>query len=473
MQRLTVCLILLALMACGTSPEKAPEETAETGLAIVPDVAERLAQFVPTELTVDLDTVSDQDKAVLVELLGAAHIMDEIFFRQVWVDNPRFWQEQMELLEGPLAEDARAYFKVNFGPWDRLAEFEPFIGDMLHPEGAGYYPVDITREEFEAWIEAHPEDEDAMRSLFTVVRREGDGLTTVPYSEYYWEFLGPAAEKLRAAAALTDNESLKTFLESRADAFGTDDYYESDKAWMDLDSTVEVTIGPYEVYEDALFAYKAAFEAFVTVDVPEESAKLSRYKEMLPWLERNLPIPDEHKNFDRGTESPIRVVDVLFVGGDSKSGIQTLAFNLPNDERVREEKGSKKVMLRNILQAKFDQILVPIAQRVLVPEEADRVAFVSFFNESLHHELSHGLGPGMITLDGEEIDCQPHQYEMLRALAVARDEGSFWVRGPKLNELPGCSGKKMSREFQTLKKLFPALKEIIEGQRGVGFRLTD
>ena len=406
MKHPTIGLIVLSLVACGAPTEKAPEGSADAALVIVPDIAQRLAQFVPTDLTVDLDGLSDQDKAVLVELLGAAHIMDEIFLRQVWVDNPQFWQAHLETLSGPLADDARAYFKVNFGPWDRLDEFEPFLGEMPHPDGAGFYPIDMSREEFEAWVAAHPEDAADMTSLFTVVRREGDSLVTIPYSEYYKEWLVPAAEKLRAAAALTDNESLKAFLESRADAFASDDYYESDKAWMDLDSTVEVTIGPYEVYEDKLFSYKAAFEAFVTVDVPEESAALSRYKEMLPWLERNLPIPDEHKNFNRGTESPIRVVDVLFVGGDSKSGIQTLAFNLPNDERVREEKGSKKVMLRNILQAKFDKILVPIAERVLVPEEAARVAFESFFNESLHHELSHGLGPGIITRDGVETEVR-------------------------------------------------------------------
>jgi hypothetical protein len=233
------------------------------------------------ELTVDLDNVTAEDKAVLVELLGAAQIMDEIFLRQVWVDNPSM-RGELESLSGPLADDARAYFKVNFGPWDRMAEFEPFLGDMPHPEGAGFYPVDMTREEFEAWIAEHPDDAEALTSLFAVVERRGDELVTTPYSEYYKEWLVPAAERLRAAAALTENESLKTFLELRADAFGSDDYYESDKAWMDLDSSVEVTIGPYEVYEDALFSYKAAFEAFVTVDVPEESAALSRYKEMLP-----------------------------------------------------------------------------------------------------------------------------------------------------------------------------------------------
>ncbi len=404
-KRIALSLLLVAMVACEAPVEEAPGAAEPEAPAIAGDVSERLAQFVPTDLTIDLEALSPTDRQVLVELLGAARLMDTIFLRQVWTGNPEF-RAELDALTVEGIEDALTYYDVNFGPWDRLAEFEPFIGDRPHPDGAGYYPVDMTREEFESWLAEHPDQAEAFTSLFTVIRRDGEGLMAVPYSEAYTEWLVPAAERLRAAAAETDNASLRRFLELRADAFASDDYYESDKAWMDLDSSIEITIGPYEVYEDKLFSYKAAFEAFVTVDIPEESAALARYKEMLPWLERNLPIPDEHKNFDRGTESPIRVVDVLFVGGDSKAGIQTLAFNLPNDERVREEKGSKKVMLRNVLQAKFDKILVPIAERVLVPEDAARVSFEAFFNESLHHELSHGLGPGIINVDGRDTEVR-------------------------------------------------------------------
>jgi hypothetical protein len=405
MMRLSLWVLMVGVMACGSPREQTPAATAGEELAIVPDVSDRLEQFVPTDLVVDLASISPADRQVLVELLGAARIMDEIFLVQVAEDNPQTWQELVDSTQ-PGIEAAREYFAVNFGPWDRLAEFEPFVGETPHPEGAGFYPTDMSREDFERWIADHPENAESFKSLFTVIRREGEKLVAIPYSQAYEQWLIPAAEKLQSAASLTDNASLRRFLELRADAFASDDYYESDKAWMDLDSFVEVTIGPYEVYEDSLFSYKAAFEAFVTVDIPAESAALSRYKEMLPWLERNLPIHDEHKNFDRGTESPIRVVDVLFVGGDSKSGIQTLAFNLPNDERVREEKGSKKVMLRNILRAKYDKVLVPIAERVLVAEDLDRLAFEAFFNESLHHELSHGLGPGLIIKDGKETEVR-------------------------------------------------------------------
>jgi len=415
MQRATFTLVaaMLTILACGPT-EKAMEpthEAAETG----GEIEAKLARYAPTEMTADLSGVPDSERVVLVELIKASMLMDEIFLRQASVDNPAV-RDAIAAQGGALA----TYFGVNFGPWDRLDDMEPYFGDVPHPEGAGFYPVDMTKEEFNAWISEHPEDQEAFESLFTVIRRSEDGLAAIPYSDTYREWLEPAAEHLRAAAAATSNETLRRYLESRAAAFASDDYYQSDMDWMDLDAPVEVTIGPYENYEDGLFAYKAAFEGFVTVDIPAESASLARFKEALPWLERNLPIPDSEKNFDRGTESPIRVVDEIFVGGDSKNGVQTLAFNLPNDERVREAKGSKKVMLRNVLRAKFDKILVPIAERVLVRDQVDTVSFEAFFSESLHHELSHGLGPGKITLDGRETEVRMELKELYSTLEEAK-----------------------------------------------------
>ena len=402
-------LPMMLLSACAPAGEDAPSRP-EVDLTVVSDVEERLAQLAPTELEVDLSGLPDSEREALGHLLAAARLMDEIFLRQVWTGNPALRDRV-----GVLDEAAQIYYEANFGPWDRLDEMAPFIGTTPHPPGAGYYPVDMTKAEFEAWVEAHPEDREAFESLYTLIRRSGDGLVAEPYSEAYLEWLAPAADHLRAAAAATANESLRTFLEQRADA-----YYESDLAWMDLDAPVEITIGPYEVYEDRLFGYKAAFEAFVTVTLPEESAELERFKSQLPWLEANLPIPDEHKNPDRGTESPIRVVDEIFVGGDSKAGVQTLAFNLPNDERVREAKGSKKVMLRNMLRAKYDKLLVPIAERVLVPEDVARVSFEAFFAESLHHELSHGLGPGRITIDGRETEVRKELKDLYSVMEEAK-----------------------------------------------------
>ena len=191
-------------------------------------------------------------------------------------------------------------------------------------------------------------------------------------------------------------------------------------AWMDLDSDIEVVIGPYDTYEDALFGYKAAFESFLCVAQPEDSARLAVFKSELPFLERNLPIPDEHKNFDRGSESPIRVVDELFAAGDTRAGVQTIAFNLPNDERVREEKGSKKVLLKNIMRAKYDAVLTTIAGRVLPEDEADRIAFEAFYQFTLHHELSHGIGPGQITVDGRDTEVRLELKDLYSAFEEAK-----------------------------------------------------
>jgi hypothetical protein len=321
---------------------------------------------------------------------------------------------------GKPAVAAREYYEINFGPWDRLDGFKPFLGDMPHPEGAGYYPTDLTKADFEAWIEKHPADKERFVSGTTVIRRNGADLQAVPYSQEYKQWLQTASKLLRDAAAATSNASLKKFLDLRAKAFETDDYYESDMAWMDLDAPVEVTIGPYETYEDGLFGYKTAFEAFVTVNLPKESQALARYKEQLPWLEKNLPLPEKDKNPNRGTESPIRVVDTVFTAGDTKAGVQTLAFNLPNDERVREAKGSKKVLLRNTMRAKYDKILMPIAERVLAPDQVKDVSFDAYFNEVLHHELSHGLGPGTITKNGKKTEVRLELKDLFGTLEEAK-----------------------------------------------------
>jgi hypothetical protein len=397
------------------TPKKAGQE-----LRIVPDIQKRIAQFVPTPFSADLSALTAEDRKVLGKLVEAGKLMNEIFLRQAWTGNPAM-RAELKALTGPHAAAAREYFDINYGPWDRLAERQSFLGSKVHPAGAGYYPEDLTKQDFEAWIAKHPGDKEKFTSTFTVIRRGKDGgLVAVPYAQEYAEWLKPAAKLLREAAAITGNASLKKFLELRAAAFESDDYYASDVAWMDLDAPVEVTIGPYETYEDDLFGYKAAFEAYVTVNLPKESAALALYKERLPWLERNLPIPDADKNLHRGTESPIRVVDLVYGGGEAQAGVQTAAFNLPNDERVREAKGSKKVLLRNTMKAKYDKILHPIAGLVLDPAQVKDVSFDAYLNETLHHELSHGLGPGTITVAGRKTEVRLELKELYATLEEAK-----------------------------------------------------
>ena len=424
MRRTLICLAGLAALGLATAAQaadkKAPAKTPGKELKVVSDIEKRVAQFAPTPLHADVSGLTAEDRKVLDKIVQAAKLMNEIYLRQAWTGNPAM-REQLRSYTGPHAAAVREYFDINFGPWDRLAERQPFIGDKPHPKGAGYYPEDLTKEAFDDWAAKHPADKDKLTSTVTVIRRTPDGgLAAVPYSKEYAEWLKPAAKLLREAAALTSNASLKGFLTLRADAFESDDYYASDVAWMDLDAPVEVTIGPYETYEDDLFGYKAAFESFVTVNLPKESAALSRYKERLPWLERNLPIPDADKNLHRGTDSPIRVVDTWYSSGDNRAGVQTVAFNLPNDERVREAKGSKKVLLHNMMRAKYDKILIPIAHQVLDPAQVKDVSFDAYFNEVLHHELSHGLGPGSITVNGRKTEVRLELKELFSTLEEAK-----------------------------------------------------
>jgi hypothetical protein len=374
-------------------------EFVEIAPGLTPEnVQRRLARFAPVTLTFDESLLDASQKRVLARLIEASDLLDSIFLDQVWKGNAPL-EGMLRERQGPGMDSALAYFKIMYGPWDRLEADEPFLNVGPKPEGAGFYSEEITREGFERWVDEHPEDREAFTSYYTVIeQREGGALVAVPYSQVYSGRLRAAADALRQAAADAGNPSLARFLSARAAAFLSNDYFDSEVAWMRLeDNLIEPTIGPYEVYEDRLFGYKAAFESFVGVRDPDESRKLASLVSELPALERALPIPEEHKNLDRPFTSPISVVDLAYAAGDTRAGVQTIAFNLPNDARVREQEGSKKVMLKNVIQAKFETILKPIALRVLVPEQAGAVEVEPYFTRVLMHELAHGLGPDYVT----------------------------------------------------------------------------
>ena len=377
-------------------------------LTFAPDVRDRLSQLPRTPIDYDRALLDAKETQVVGKLVEASRFMNDIFLSQVSEENPDLRERAARAAQQvPAASWALALFDVHKGPWDRLKENEPFIGSRPKPPGAGFYPTDLTKEEFEKWVAAHPQDKEAFQGLFTVIRRQGSSLVAVPYSRAYGAALEAAGQKLKEAAALTGNASLRAYLTKRADAFLSDDYYASDIAWMDLDSDVEVVIGPYEVYEDALFNYKASFESFVTVRDRGETDKLVVYAKHLRDMERNLPIPDAHKRLNRKFESPIRVVQEVYTAGEARRGVQTSAFNLPNDERVREAKGSKKVLLKNVMDAKFRQSGRPISERTLAAAELPNVSFDAYFNHTLFHELAHGIGPGIIKgPDGKSVDSR-------------------------------------------------------------------
>ena len=383
-------LSLAACQAASTNQQQNAAASTEQG------AADKLASV---EMQADTSYLTDEERKVVNLLIQAADLMNPIYLRQVSADNPRLRDEIVKSGDKAMLDK----FDTFMGPWDEVSDDKPFYGNSTRPAGAGFYPAGLTKEQFDDYLAKHPDQAKALTDPYTVVKRQGDKLVAVPYSQEYKEWLEPAARKLEEAAAITTNPSLKKFLTLRAKAFRTDDYFESELAWMDLkDTPIEMVIGPYETYTDGLYGAKTAFEAFVVLRNPTESSALDVYKSHLRDMEANLPEEEQYKNFKRGFESPISVGDQIRAGGDANHGIQTVAFNLPNDERVREAKGAKKVILQNVLGAKYDRILQPMAGLVLVPADAANVNKRYMYLETLFHELSHSLGPGSITVNGQQ-----------------------------------------------------------------------
>ncbi|MFC4255235.1 hypothetical protein GRI97_07355 [Altererythrobacter xixiisoli] len=409
--------------ATAANPPLAAPPAFDTPIAAEPaeyNVAAQLAKMAEVPMAPDTSYLTAEERQVVNLLIKASDLMSKIYQHQ---RTPEY-----DTIRSAIERNRRAdrdqllqLFDRSFGPWDELEDHHPFWGTTPMPLGAGFYPADLTREEFDTYLAAHPDQKPALTSPYTVVKRDGARLVTVPYSVEYRQWLEPAADLLRQASAITTNPSLKRFLALRADSFLSDDYFESELAWMDLSGTpIEVAIGPYEVYTDRLLGTKTAFESFVTLRDPQASAALDKYKSHLRAMEQNLPIPDEHKNFQRGFESPIAVADQVRGGGDNVPGVQTIAFNLPNDERVREAKGAKKVILANVLGAKYDRILQPIGALVLAPDQARLVVKKYMELETLFHELSHSLGPGSITVNGRQTTVGEELREEYSALEESK-----------------------------------------------------
>ncbi len=382
--------IAFSLLLTGTFVACQPSETHEKEAGQAPDavygqtVESALAKYTTVELAADLSALTAKQRQMIPLLIEAAEAMDDAFWQQAYGDKDA-------LLSSIENEDARRFVEINYGPWDRLADNKPFVdGVGEKPRGANFYPPDMSKEEFEEAAETAPE----LLSLYTVVERDSEGeLTAVPYSRIYSDLYALAAEKLRAASELAEDPGLKNYLTLRAAALLSDEYYESDVAWMDMKSNVlDIVIGPIENYEDSLFNYKAANEAYVLVKDQAWSARLTKYAEMLPILQAGLPVPAEYKEESPGTESDLGAYDVLYYAGDCNAGSKTIAINLPNDEQVQLLKGSRRLQLKNAMRAKFEQILLPIAGVLIDSEQRTSINFDAFFENTMFHEVAHGLG---------------------------------------------------------------------------------
>lgn len=377
-------LSLLVAGVLGLACQPAPEETATPA----PSMKPRLAKYTSFRLETDLSVLSDRERRMIPILIEAAQVMDGLYWFQAYGDREA-------LLSSFTDPDMRRFIEINYGPWDRLAGNEPFVpGIGPKPPGANFYPPDMTKEEFEAAAAASPQQAEALRSLYTFVRRAPDGgLRAVPYHEQFAAPLQQAAAKLREAAALAESPSLRRYLELRAQALLDDNYQPSDLAWLDMkDNTIEVVIGPIETYEDALFGYKAAYEGYVLVKDKEWSARLARYADLLPSLQDSLPIEGRYKQEKPGTDSDLNAYDAVYYAGDANAGSKTIAINLPNDEEVQLQKGTRRLQLKNAMRAKFDKILVPITDLLIAEDQRRHIQFDAFFANTMFHEVAHGLG---------------------------------------------------------------------------------
>jgi Peptidase family M49 len=464
-------IVVMVISMLITAAPLAQRTTTKPGTTQDNSLATKISRFAPTALTANTTRLPPKDQQALREIIAAAKYLDPLFLRQVWSGNDRLKQE-LEADQSPLGRLRLHYFRINNGPWSRLDDNQPFIdGVPPKPAQGSFYPDDMTKEEFNSWVNGLSADEkEKATGYFYAIRRDANGkLKAVPYSEEYREFLQPAAKLLQDAAALTNDKTLRDFLNKRAAAFASNDYYDSDVAWMDLDAPIDLTIGPYETYEDELFGYKASFEAYVTLRDETESAKLARFSQYLQEIEDHLPIDAKYLNPKLGAASPIRVVNEVFSSGEGNSGVQTAAFNLPNDERVVKEKGSKRIMLKNVQDAKFNKTLIPISLVVLAPSQQRNLAFDSFFTHILMHELMHGLGPHNITVDGAATTVRLQLKDRYSSIEEAKaDVTGLWALQYLIDK--GVINKQMEQTLYTtyLASMFRSVRFGITEAHGRG-----
>jgi hypothetical protein len=352
------------------------------------DAASRNAKYTTVKLAPDLSTLSENERKMIPLLIDAAKAVDEVYWVQTYGD-------KQKLLQTAADADTRRFYEINYGPWDRLDNNHPLVSAFgPRPPGANFYPANITKAELEAEVAKGGKRADSLKSLYTMVRRDGSGaLTAIPYSRFFAAQHERAARLLDQAAAIAEDAGLRDYLTLRAKALRSDDYQPSDFAWMDMKTnTIEVVIGPIETYDDELFGYKAAHEAFVLIKDKDWSRRLARYATLLPVLQRGLPVTDDFKRETPGTDSDLNAYDVVYVSGQANEGAKTIAINLPNDEEVQLKKGARRLQLKNAMRLKFDRILLPIARELIVAEQQQHITFDAFFENVMFHEVAHGLG---------------------------------------------------------------------------------
>ena len=377
-------LVGITSLSCSDEGNKkeVKEKTVNSKTPINTEVQTELNKYVSFKLTTDISGLTDNQKKMLLKLFKVADLMNEMYKEEVMINSDL----ALSILR---SEEEKELFKINYGPWNRLDGNEPFVaGEGLKPDGANFYPLNITKQEFERW------DNPDKTNLYSFVRRNDDGtLKLVPYHEMFKDKVAEASKLLIEASELAKSADFKKYLQLRAEALLTDDYYESDMAWMDMkDNEIDFVVGPIENYEDQLFGYKTAHEAFILIKDMEWTERLKKYAKFLPELQRKLPVDKKYKTEKPGTDSDLGAYDAIYYAGDCNAGSKTIAINLPNDEKVQLAKGSRRLQLKNSMQAKFEKIMLPITDVLIDESQRKHVQFDAFFSNTMFHEVAHGLG---------------------------------------------------------------------------------
>jgi len=432
MKLISLFSLMIVLLMVGGCKNSSKSESEHEDL-----IAQKVKEFAKVKLTTDVSQLDENQKKMLSLMFDAADIMDDIFWQEAYGDKEA-------LLTSLKTQAERDFAMINYGPWERLNNNKPFVeGVGPKPKGANFYPQDMTEQEFKDWKDS------TKTSQYTMIRRDKDGkLMSVPYHEYFKPQIEKAASLIRQAAELAEDPGLKKYLELRADALLTDNYYDSDVAWLDMkNNTIDFVVGPIENYEDQLFGYKTSHEAFILVKDKEWSQRLAKFAALLPDLQRALPCPPEYKAEMPGSDSDLNAYDVLYYAGDCNAGSKTIAINLPNDERVRAAKGSRKLQLKNAMRAKFDKILVPISDLLIAPDQRSHIKFDAFFENTMFHEVAHGLGLGN-TIDGKQT-----VREALKDTYTSIEEGKADILGlwviTKLHDMGELSGEDLMDNYVT------------------------
>ncbi len=436
MKRMVLAGAIIFLAAMGlklgakSNPDAQESRPAESALWVSPDLSPRLAKWRRVEMPFNSAGLSERERQLVEKLVEASQLFDQIYWRQ---SDPKAL-ELYKSLEGKTDEfsnQLRRFLMINGGRFDVLDDNRPFVGSAPIPPGGGLYPPHLTRDEIESYVKAHPDQKEAIYSPTTVVRRDGENLVAVPYHEAYKQFLEPAAKALRDAAALADEEQFAKFLRLRADALLSDDYYASDLAWLDLKNPkFDVIMAPYEVYLDGVLGVKGSYGAAVLVRNEEESRKLELYQKYVSDIQDALPIAAEDKPSKRGHLTPMEVMDAPYRGGDLRHGYQAVADNLPNDPRIHEEKGTKKVFFKNFMDARVNTVILPLAKRLMRRNQAAKVSGEGYMASTVLHEISHGLGPSYARVGGKQMDIREALGPAYSALEEAKADvtGMFGLK---------------------------------------------